>query len=195
MARKRGTKNIPAPYSQGKDVFPIVPFRVQIEPTTAGTSEGQTVALDLDFEENEVLDIMLVETEIIPVNFTAGDGGQRICAALLEDPDLAVTTDVIAEAFFETNDSVVYYHEDHISALEVTAAGEMVVWPALRKNLKFAADLQPYTVARDLLWIVRFEEDAANVPFGQYKFNLTIWGRRRNASDAEFKNIIYRQRF
>lgn len=210
--RKGKAKMIPQPYSIADNVFPVVPFRTQFGTgivaaanmagiaapidTTSATivagNVGQEVELDLDFESNEVFDVMGIELSVDFVTNLAFFTNQEIfryAMGLTDDPDKATATDILLETTFETDESFIwlkYGTWEYGSAVDTSAA------------LKTCDDdrfnfIQPWTVARNLKWI--FESSATNAGDVTSVGRVVIWGRRRNASDSEFKSIIYRQRF
>lgn len=212
MAKRRTSKQIPPPYSIGKDVFPIVPFRVQFGTgiTATGTVAGissaiQTndasivagniaadVDLDLDFESNEVFDVMSIIVDVDPsfaTTFEADTTDIQFILALTDDPDKAVTTGLHLETVFETDESFVWYCSGKYDSLS-GSANPVALLTNYHREYTF---IQPWTVARNLRWIYSSFSTAAADMVSQVRIQL--WGRRRNASDTEFKAIIYRQRF
>lgn len=200
--RKRGMKSIPNALSQGKDVFPITAFRNKLQiaigdavtDLTSANNAGEEVDLDLQFEDNEVLDVWQVHLIMTATNRAAdvvSNGSIEMCAALLEDPDKANTTDIVAENFVENDSSLLYLTCERMF-FEQAAVGQIAFSLTREKVYSF---VQPYTVARNVKWILQSNAVIAADEFDSIDLIATIWGRRRNASDAEFKNIIYRQRF
>lgn len=206
------SRHIPDPYSIGNNVFPVVPFRTQFGdiaalqavgsqiPSAIDTTlltqnagnVGQEVELDLDFESNEVFDVMIVQVEIeaqVALAFATGEKVLRYCLALTDDPDKANTTQIATEAIFEGDESFVWYTNGLLQSLNEAALTEAIN-PIQRTEYRF---VQPWTVARNLKWIYSSFSPAAGDFFSMVRIQL--WGRRRNASDTEFKSIIYRQRF
>ena len=185
-------KSIPPLYSQAKDVFPVTRFASQLQVTTLGTNDEEVVALDLQFEDNEVLDIIAcqvyVEVDVDVVE--SAENEARICVALFEDPDKALATDTLSEAVFEDDSSLIYTFDELFKLFFGTVAAVDMQWNSRNDYFMFP---QPYTVARNVKWILRATGVDADID--AVNARATIWGRRRNAADAEFKNIIYRQRF
>jgi len=195
--KKSSSKMIPPDYSIGKNVFPVVPFRTQLQVLSAGinTNVAQDVELDLDFESNEVFDVLAIDTLInVKPNLTAGDFNEEMNLALTDDPDKPATTrideDITAntgEATFEGDESFVYYHDFEWSQQATT---DTMTQTTSQKVFIFE---QPWTVSRNIRWIFSCRGTAAGLISTTARIQL--WGRRRNASDTEFKAIIYRQRF
>jgi hypothetical protein len=188
---------IPGLYSQGKNVFPIVPYRamLQVSTFTAGGSGNEVEVLDLDlqFESNEVMDVIAVQT-IFEWNLAASlavDSDLTAMMALCEDPDKTTTTDLYTEATFEDDNSFIHFEESGIyyDFVTTTNAGEII----MPNETRYMVFPQPYVIARNLAVFLGgegVEGEATSIVA-----RVTVWGRRRNANDAEFKNIIYRQRF
>jgi len=200
-SKKRSTKMIPPDYSIGKNVFPVIPLRTRIggagviDTDQASIVAGnvlQQLELDLDFESNEVFDVLAIQFDqrfqpgIVPgTNISV----MRSVVALTDDPDKAVTTPIYLEDVFEGDDSFVWYK--HTSKRTTTAVDVATIDDTV--FYEYFIFEQPWTVARNMAWICCQFSTAA----GDFitENNLTVWGRRRNASDDEFKSIIYRQRF
>jgi len=192
--RKRGMPAIPNALSQGKDVFPITPFRQVLAIATFGTNDGEVIDLDLQFEDNEVLDVWSMQTQ---VNFAFDTAPDAVATglwhvALFEDPDKADATDLSVAATIEDDSSLIHIEEGRAMMLFTTAAGfqALAADNAINRYFQFP---QPYTVARNLKVIMQIAGTQADIE--AMRAVVTVWGRRRNATDAEFKNIIYRQRF
>lgn len=183
---------IPDLFSRGKNVYPIIPYRARLAASAAGAAnnEREIVDFDLQFEDNEVMDIVGVEVnyEHVYDDITAFNSFIALLA-LLEDPDLPATTDIGTEAFFETNASLVWFNESGVMT-DLATSGMAAV--PITDYAKFMFP-QPYTVARNVSWIIQASGTENDVIV--ITTHATIWGRRRIASDEEFKNIIYRQRF
>lgn len=175
------------------------------------TADGveRDVDLDLQFEDNEVLDVIGLEvilTTEYASTIVTDDTNMAIC--LSENPDendelqifpttaagVIDFTGAAGTTFpeFENNSGILWYMIRRLQAQVMTTSGGPTVFE-MSRYFQFTFP-QPYTVARNLKWILRQVEsvDDAAVACAMY---ATIWGRRRNAPDAEFKNIIYRQRF
>jgi len=208
--RKKGMRSIPGMLSQAKDVFPVTSFRTYLASDFDATADGveRTVELDLQFEDNEVLDVIALEV-ILGIEYasTIVTDDTNMAIGLFENPDeddevqlfpTVAATGVIdfteAGTFpeFEDNNSLLWYMIQRMQAQVQTTSGGPTVFD-MTKYYQFTFP-QPYTVGRDLKWILRQVEsvDDAAIAASMY---ATIWGRRRNAQDAEFKNIVYRQRF
>lgn len=191
--RSRGMKSIPPALSQGKNVFPITPIRARLAVSSVGAANNEREVLDLElqFEDNEVMDIWGIEVEYT-FDFAAVSAFNDLLArtGLFEDPDKLATTDLSLEATFEEDTSLIWYGQHGIVGGLLTTSGQTIVVPTEKREFWFP---QPYTVARNICLIGQFEGTNGNsVVMVQ---NCTVWGRRRNASDSEFKNIVYRQRF
>lgn len=209
MAKRNS--QMPGLYSQGKNVFPITPFRTYLVEDYDSTEgdESAVVDLDLQFEDNEVFDIIslhvILSTECAST-IAVDDMNQAIM--LSENPDESSTfqlfpttaagvvdfTGAAGTDFpnFETNSAIIWYQIRRMQGVALVTSGGPFVYE-MTKEYMYKFD-QPYTVARNLKWIMRTIEtvDDAAISAAAY---CTVWGRRRNAPDAEFKNIIYRQRF
>lgn len=201
MAKRRSTKMIPPDYSIGKDVFPVIPIRTFMtqsaviqtsEATIVAGNVGQEVELDLDFESNEVFDVLAVEVDYtmnVGANASTNPANMTGVVALTDDPDKATETPIHTEDTFEGDQSFVWfktYFADYGTAVDSTDR-------MIGQTYNYFIFEQPWTVARNLKWIMATFATAADDFGGTAR--ITIWGRRRNASDSEFKSIIYRQRF
>lgn len=210
--RKKGMPPIPNALSQAKDVFPITVLRnflaipIAAETSlTAANNDGEVVDLDLQFEDNEVFDIWAVKVgiEIEPTAATAVKACLLRCsAALYEDPDKADTTDLVPVDGSLTGVPAANYQDD--SSLLYNARKTFILQEGATTTNEDSGDLyfteyfvfpQPYTVGRNVKWILEALADITTTDLDAVNLFAEIWGRRRNATDAEFKNIIYRQRF
>jgi len=203
----------------GKGIYPIIPYRARIDRAGNATvlnafNNGFQVEFDLQFEDNEVMDIFAVEwahnTCIVAIA-TVTDMTVFLASWLLENPELAVddflevvdatgtypNSGAATTSEFVTNSALVHYKETVFSQTVddqgSTDGRAFVTKTSDREMFTFP---QPYTVARNVLVNSRAsldtDEDEVLV---SYRVDCTIWGRRRKAADSEFKNIIYRQRF
>jgi len=191
--RKRGMRNIPDVLSQARHIFPLVPFRVLIpDIQTSGTFVGEVVDLDLQFEDNEVLDVYSMQVDFnLDTVQDAVDALSQWGVGLFEDPDKASNTNLLTNDNWETDNSLVH--------AEMGSVGMAVVGTATAINYveaphRYKLFEQPYTVGRNLKVIAGFT-DIVGAMIADMDCYVQLWGRRRNADDAEFKNIIYRQRF
>lgn len=187
-----GMPPIPNALSQGKSVFPITTFRALLQPTTQGTNVEQVIDLDLQFEDNEVLDVWSMKVDASMLQDTAADAASELewAVALFEDPDKALATNIFSEETFE-DDSSLIHHEAGVFYVNFTTAAGFEIGNLC--DSRYFVFPQPYTVARNLKVIAGMLGTQTDLlSMSDY---VTIWGRRRNANDAEFKNIIYRQRF
>lgn len=197
MPKKYGAANaakIPDLFSRGKNVYPIIPYRARFSKNTlaAANNEKETIDFDLQFEDNEVMDLVALEyqMEINADDFNvATPVDLLIQMGVFEDPDKVATTDLSAEAVFEDDPSLVHWAEFGI-VQDVVTSGMAALRTTDYQQFTFP---QPYTVARNIAAIMQLDGLNPNSDFA--RCHLTVWGRRRIASDAEFKNIIYRQRF
>ena len=158
----------------------------------AANNEREVIDFDLQFENNEVMDIWGVEyNTYCDLTQLAAFNDQLVTLALFEDPDKLATTDLSLEATFEDDSSLVHYFKTGWAGGLLTTSGQATVKVTDYLYFQFP---QPYTVARNIAVIGEFDgtEGDANTVWVEH---VTIWGRRRIAPDAEFKNIIYRQRF
>lgn len=158
----------------------------------AASNARDVIELNLQFEDNEVLDVIAVHvlTEFNLTQELATDTDLTAYIALFEDPDKALATDLSLEATFEDDNSLIYFSQSSVG-YDFGDNTSQTIWDSGRES--YFVFPQPYTVARNLALISQMdgtEGDAAVITN-----RVTIWGRRRNASDVEFKNIIYRQRF
>lgn len=173
----------------------MTPFRAHLAVTdfsgTGTGSEREILTLDLQFEDNEVLDVIAVQCDLLMNEPTIStDSFLKWAVGLFENPDQTTTTDIMAEAEFETDTALIHaelgiYNVDFGSAVGINSIESD--WH------RYFIFPQPYTVARNIAVILEgqgTEGDAKTL-----EAYVTMWGRRRNAQDAEFKNIIYRQRF
>lgn len=202
----------------GKGIYPIIPYRARIDRAGNATvlnalNNGFQVEFDLQFEDNEVMDIFAIEwahNAIIELGAAASDLPMFLASWLLENPELAV--DDILEVVdaagvypnsgasltseFVTNSALVHYKETVFSESADTVAGDARSVLAKTSDREMFVLPQPYTVARNVLVNARSSQDTDEVErMLSYRVDCTIWGRRRKAADSEFKNIIYRQRF
>ena len=161
--------------------------------------------LDLQFEDNEVFDIWAVKVsiEVEPTAATAVRACLlRMVAALYEDPDKATTTDLVPvdgsgtgqpAANYQDDSSLLYNFRSTLNSQEgATTTNEDSSDLLMTEYFVFP---QPYTVARNVKWILEALAEITTTDLDAVNLYAEIWGRRRNASDAEFKNVIYRQRF
>lgn len=193
--RKRGT-SIPSALSLGAGIYPITPLRQVLATTTFGAAgannDGEVFELDLQFEDNEVCDIFMMDSHINAALDTAPDAVTELLweLALFEDPDKPDTTDLSVAATIENDSSLVHIEEGRFDMLFTTAAGFQFPFNSVNRRFLFP---QPWTVARNvkvILQAVGTDSDITAV-----RAVVELWIRRRKASDAEFKNVIYRQRF
>src|SRR3990172_5998661 len=101
--RRKGMKSIPNALSQAKNVFPITSFRARLanQVVAAANNEREIIATDLQFEDNEVLDIWGVEyNTYCDLTQLAAFNDQLLTIAVYEDPDKPATTDLSLEATF-----------------------------------------------------------------------------------------------
>jgi len=198
MAKKYGSRSIPSDYAQGGGIFPIVPFKTQLQTLIAGvaTNQGQEVELNLDFDYRQVFDIMMIKSTIlIDPPTTLVDGSVEVSVALTDDPNKATATDIstdvtanTGEATFE-NDQSFFYTHDYTCGMIV---GESALNPCTDRQI-FVFE-QPWIVARNIKWIQQTDLSTA-ASFVSVTSRLEIWGRRRRASEKEFYSIVQRQRF
>lgn len=157
----------------------------------AANNEREVLDFDLQFEDNEVLDIWSIEHKLsLGIATITADTDLDFLLGVFEDPDKAVATDLSLEATFEDDSSLIWFDKNSLHREFVTAAAISDMLSSFSNYFVFP---QPYTVARNIAIILQMDgtEGDAIDPVS----HVTVWGRRRNASDAEFKNIIYRQRF
>lgn len=169
---------------------------------TSANNDGETVDLDLQFEDNEVMDIWQIDLflELEPEDGVFTLDVVRCAVALFEDPDKADTTDIqgtlaartAAQNTIENDSSLVKYFQHTFICREGATVTDAFGHITERMQFQFP---QPYTVARNLKWILQANAILTASDLDAINLYAEIWGRRRNASDAEFKNIIYRQRF
>lgn len=189
MARKKTQRQLPAAYAQGGNIFPITPFRTQLNATST-TNVAQEVQLDLDFEEREVFDIMKLDVDL---NFNVETTSAAFAEffgnlALCMDPDKASTTDLNDETIYEGDSSFIWFRQ-----FRAIRQGAAVEYGMYTENYQFDF-VQPFTVARNLLWILDMNIITATEGEG-VDMRAQLWGRRRNAPESEFMNIVYRERF
>ena len=88
--RKKGIAAIPPLYSQSKNVFPVTSFRSYLASDFDATADGleRDVDLDLQFEDNEVLDVVSIEL-ILSIEMAAAmaTDDMNVAVALFENPD------------------------------------------------------------------------------------------------------------
>lgn len=220
-AARNGGRSMPNNLAQGRGIYPIIPYRSQLGKVGsldgAGggvaaviTIDSNVVDFDLQFEDNEVMDIVCIESEVTVTDFellqTSADNDQNLMLAqwLMENPELtatdvlgSVTTQPAETDEFMTNSALVWYHEEQYAVYEGTAgtAASIAIAIAMQTKYRKFDFPQPYTVARNVLHTMKgfLINDASRL--NGYRMNMTIWGRRRKAADGEFKNIMYRQRF
>jgi len=124
----------------------------------------------------------------------------RIAVALFEDPDKADTTDIqgtlaartAAENTIENDASLIKYFQNTWVIREGATITD--AFGKITERFQFLFP-QPYSVARNLKWILQANAILTASDLDAINLYAEIWGRRRNAPDSEFKNIIYRQRF
>lgn len=178
-------------------MFPIVPFRTQLDVTTIGTNVGQEVELNLDFDYRQVFDVMMIQVMVYNEPAVLGvyvSSVQKNQLALFDDPNKATTTDIsfdtaanTGEATFENDQSLVYIFDTGGWMESVEQASDNV------RNTIFIFE-QPWVVARNLKWVASNKQTtAASVARSLYR--ATLWGRRRRATEKEFYSIVQRQRF
>jgi len=183
-------------------VFPMVPIRnfLQIPiadadvAKTAANNDGEVVDLDLQFEDNEVMDLWYLDFHL---SLQDDDGNYALdrfdlAVGLFEDPDKADTTDLSVENTIENDSSLIYLYQDNKTVRQGATITDCLYRFTDHVMFQFP---QPYTVARNVKWILQAIATLTADDFDSIDLTATIWGRRRNASDAEFKNIVYRQRF
>jgi len=201
---------IPPALSQGKNVFPMVPMRNFLSiPLTTETSltsannDGEVVDLDLQFEDNEVMDLWQIDLylELEPEDNVFTLDLVRLAVALFEDPDKADNTDIqptdgsqtgAAANTIENDSSLVKYFQHAWSIREGATITD--VQGHLTERMQFVFP-QPYTVARNVKWIMQANAILTASDFDAINCYAELWGRRRNAAQDEFINIVYRQRF
>jgi len=192
---RHNRKSMPGYFATGAGIYPIIPYRVlnRIDTFAAASNEREIMDFDLEFENNEVMDIVMIHIlfEWDLAASMAVDTDLTVLLGVFEDPDKATVTDIDTEALFE-DDASLLFMEQSGRHYDFVAAGVSTTSPPIVESRQFLFP-QPYTVARNLAIILQgngSEGDATAVDV-----RTTIWGRRRRASDSEFKNIIYRQRF
>jgi len=160
----------------------------------AANNDGEVIDLDLQFEDNEVLDVWSMQSDITFLADEAPDAAALGIweVALFEDPDKADTTDLSVAATVEDDTSLIHIEEGRAEMFFTTAAGFQMAAAEVSVNRYFVFP-QPYTVARNIKLIMQIAGTQGDIT--AMRALVTVWGRRRNASDAEFKNIVYRQRF
>lgn len=189
---KRSSGTTPYSKVMSPKVFPVVPLRTALDTAADDTPVYEEVELNLQFENNEVFDIMKVETWLsmttVPAN--PANGGLDGHVGLLDNPSSIANLDT--DVTFETIPELFYYAKMSWTFFEDAA-------PASHQHFKHDVYhvnvyTEPFTVARNVRWTLTVNPSA---DFFGYAMSLRgiIWGRRRKASDAEFKDIIYRERF
>lgn len=170
----------------------MVPIRSFLDAVTQGTEVADVIDLDLQFEDNEVFDLFSMKVDMIMFQDTAADAVSELQygIGLFDDPNKETLTNIFDTTVFETDASLIH-HETGIAAVNFTTAAGFVISRLTDSRVWHFP--QPWTVARNMKLIAAIlgtQADLLNM-----NFYTTLWGRRRNAPDAEFKNIIYRQRF
>lgn len=202
---KNYSSKIPALFDTGRDIYPIIPYRTKVVEGTLGTINNRVVDFDLQFEDNEVMDLVAIESTMymtleIPDTEAENEASLTMSASLLEDPDPQAvdilgnpaTEDTDGGNEFEDNASLIWHHEFNLEVIENAADVSSNAYKTT--DHKYFVFPQPYTVARNVQWELNGNsQDTDRADSCVYL--CTLWGRRRKASDAEFKNIIYRQRF
>jgi len=204
MAKKYSSR-IPSLYDTDKGVYPIIPYRTKLVEGTLGTINNRVVDFDLQFEDNEVMDLVAIESTMymtieVPDTEAENESSLTMSASLLEDPD-PVNVDILGNPAtedldggneFEDNASLIWHHEFNLESVENAADVSSTLYKTT--DHKYFMFPQPYAVARNVQW--EFNGNSQDTDRADSCIYLmTIWGRRRKAGDAEFKNIIYRQRF
>lgn len=190
MAKRAKGKSMPGALAQGSKIYPIVPYRALVSLTAVATNEREVLDFDLQFENNEVMDIFSLEY-LFSIDFDDVDAYNELNlnVALFDDPDKDSATDIDSETVFEDDASLIHYMQ-HQVVCDLATSGMALAVVSGHYPFTFP---QPYTVGRNVCMIADWEGTEAGVKNPECKF--TLWGRRRVASDSEFKNIIYRQRF
>lgn len=199
---------IPPALSQGNNVFPMVPMRnVLLISPAAGTSltsannDGEVVDLDLQFEDNEVMDLwgMRLYLEIEPEDGVFTLDVVRCAIGLFEDPDKADTTEIQptladndAENVIENDSSLIHYVQHSFVMREGVTVTDAFGHLTYEHEFTFP---QPYVVARNVKWILQANAILTASDIDAIRLYAELWGRRRNAKQEEFINIVYRQRF
>lgn len=199
---------IPPALAQGKNVYPMVPMRnvLLISPVaatslTSANNDGEVVDLDLQFEDNEVMDLwgMRLYLELEPEDGVFTLDVIRCAIALFEDPDKADTIEIQptlgdndAENVIENDSSLVHYVQHSFVIREGATITDMLNPLTYEHDFMFP---QPYTVARNVKWILQANAILTASDIDAIRLYAELWGRRRNAAQEEFINIVYRQRF
>lgn len=206
-------RSMPNNLAMGRGIYPIIPYRSRR--TVAGTGAAVTIVsdvidFDLQFEDNEVMDIIGVESDLLITDLELpddlGDAEMELSLAvwLNENPE-DTTTDMLGAvgtsdngtSNFVTSSNLVWYHESQFfvgTNQEGSPTSELAVIDKLKDRQVYMFP-QPYTVARNVVIVKKGVIEGTTTILQAWRNNFTIWGRRRKANDAEFKNIIYRQRF
>lgn len=188
----RARRSMPGALSQGKNVYPIIGYRARLANTAvaAANNEREVIDFDLEFEDNEVMDIWAVEyqTNYAPDAIDAFDD-LDLLLGVFENPDIVAATDLSLEATFEDESSLVHFWKTGFLG-SFTTSGMTSTISTAQYSFQFP---QPYTVARNIALITQM--DGTEGTTVALTTHATVWGRRRKAPDSEFKNIIYRQRF
>lgn len=216
----KGRRSIPTNLATGKGIYPIIPYRARIDRAGNNTvlnalNNGFIVDFDLQFEDNEVMDLIAIEWQhnagLVGIATPATDETCFLASWLLENPELAAddflnvvdatgtypNVGASVDDSFVTNSALVHYKETVFSeTLDLQAATNGRAFVTKTSNYSMFTFPQPYTVARNVLVNSRasLDTDESSI-MTSYRVDCTIWGRRRKAADSEFKNIIYRQRF
>lgn len=189
-------KQLTGPYSRvtAPNVYPVVPIKNVLATAANSTPVYEEVELNLQFEVNEVFDIMKIESWILPAAYDGAiASGTADCHMALLDSTLS-TENVDTDATFEAMDDLIFYAEEtYIHTQGAAAALIMHPWMAASRHLEFYTE--PFTVARNVLWTIVLNQSTAFFTGNIITGRVIIWGRRRRASDSEFKDIIYRERF
>lgn len=176
------------------NVYPVVPLRNEVITVTDAVPVSEEIDLALDFTENMVYDIMEVETWIDPVavDVTVATGGSvDIDFALLDNP--ASVANLGTPAVFETAPEVIYYaHATWLFAKDAVPTSHSLVRADMYHTHKFD---EPFTVARNLLISLVANTGGGLMFANAFTGRMIVWGRKRKASDKEFKDILYRQRY
>lgn len=215
MARSATSgRSIPGNLRQGSGIYPIIPYRVRlqrVDDTNLSTLNTAVLDFDLQFEDNEVMDIIAIESEVNVTDLAIGEQDaqivdEAIAVWLMENPELTAVN-VLEDPYvgdgnlntsqFSTNSALIWYHEeDYYFDMPAAAVGSLTsyVHGSLSRYRCFTLP-QPYTVARNVLVGAKHLADGETGDIDGYRINFTIWGRRRKAAVSEFQNIVYRQRF
>jgi hypothetical protein len=186
MAKKSRSTS---PYSKvmGRGVYPVIPVRSQFQAETDITPVYEEVNLDLQHEINEVF-----ETWIDPTAYdgTVATGGCDVHVGLLDN--VSSTIAIQTEAVFETAPELVYYDMASWKHHLGTNVGESLTKTSAYHCRKYD---EPFTVARNLLWTIVGVQSTDFFTSAQLMCRAIIWGRKRRASESEFNDILYRERF